>query len=335
MKVSELGEFGLIDLLAKMASGTPNDKSSSRQQLLISIGDDAAAWHCQASIQLATVDSLVQGVHFSLGTTSWKELGWKSIAVNLSDIAAMGGVPGYALVALALPGSTEVADATALYEGMLELAQQFDVAIIGGNTCQSPEVSITVTVLGSSRSRHILRRSAARPGDSIAVTGYLGSAAAGLEMLRNRLQLDAGAAAYLRDAFLRPRPRIAEGQLLVKRGVAAAIDISDGLVSDLRHICKASRVSARVETDRLPVHATVKDNFGDRARELALAGGEDYELLFTAGAAAIHRVREEAACPVTIIGEITAGSPGQVSLFDTDGSPVNLREAGWEHFKAG
>ena len=125
MKVSELGEFGLIDLLAKTISRAEGQQPSSHQ-LVIGIGDDAAAWYSDASTQLATVDSLIQDVHFSLSTISWKELGWKSLAVNLSDIAAMGGVPGYALVSLALPEDTEVADVTALYQGMIELARQFE-----------------------------------------------------------------------------------------------------------------------------------------------------------------------------------------------------------------
>ncbi len=335
MKVSELGEFGLIDLLAKMVSSSQNNQSEPHQQLIIGIGDDAAVWHDDASIKLATVDSLIQDVHFSLSTISWKELGWKALAVNLSDIAAMGGMPRYALVSLALPGDTEVEDVTALYEGMMELAQQFQVAIVGGDTCKAPVVSITVTVLGSSHSQNILGRATARPGDNIAVTGYLGSAAAGMEMLTNKLQFEPEGTTYLRDAFLRPRPRIAEGQLLVKQGVATAIDISDGLLSDLRQICKASRVSARVEVDRLPVQPVVRDNFGERALELALAGGEDYELLFTASAGVINRVKGEAPCPVTIIGEITEDKPGELSLLDTSGNPVNPRDIGWEHFKNG
>jgi thiamine-monophosphate kinase len=336
MKVSELGEFGLIDLLAKMVSSLQNKQLTPRQQLIVGIGDDAAAWHGDASTQLATVDSLIEGVHFSLSTISWKELGWKSLAVNLSDIAAMGGVPRYALVSLALPGNTEVEDVTALYEGMIELAQQYEVAIVGGDTCKSPVVSITVTVLGSVSNEHMLRRSTARPGDKVAVTGYLGSAAAGLEMLTNRLQLEPEVTTYLRDAFLRPRPRIAEGQLLVKHGVVTAIDISDGLLSDLRHICEASQVSARVEVDRLPVQPMVRDNFGDRALKLALAGGEDYELLFTASTEVINKVQEEAACPVTIVGEIFAGKAGEVNVLDTNGNPADVtKEAGWEHFKVG
>jgi thiamine-monophosphate kinase len=334
MKVSELGEFGLIDLLAKMVSGSQNNQLAPKQ-LVVGIGDDAAVWHDDASTKLATVDSMIEDVHFSLSTISWKELGWKSLAINLSDIAAMGGMPKYALVSLALPGNTEVDDVTALYEGMMELAKQFQVAIVGGDTCKSPVVSVTVTVLGRSQSQQILSRATARPGDNIAVTGYLGGAAAGLDMLTNKLRFDPEVTTYLRDAFLRPRPRIAEGQLLVKQGVATAIDISDGLLSDLRQICKASRVSARVEVARLPVSPMVRDNFGEKALELALAGGEDYELLFTTSTGVINRVKGEAPCPITIIGKITEGKPGEVSLFDTNGNPVNLRQAGWEHFKNG
>jgi len=335
MKVSELREFGLIDLLARMISASQGSQTRPRQKLIAGIGDDAAAWHGDTSTQLATVDSMIQDVHFSLSTISWKELGWKSLAINLSDIAAMGGVPEYALVSLALPHDTEVEDVAALYEGMIELAQQFQVAIVGGDTCKSPVVSITVSVLGSRPDRNILRRSAARPGDNIAVTGYLGSASAGLEMLSDKLNFSPEAGAYLKDAFHHPLPRVVEGQLLVKKGLTTAIDISDGLLSDLRHICQASNVSARVEVDRLPIHATVRDNFGERAAALALGGGEDYELLFTGTEKAISSVKAEAPCPITVIGEITAGQPGEISLFDQKGNPVSVRETGWEHFRHG
>ncbi len=328
MKVSELGEFGLIDLLAKMVP-KPQGKP-----LIIGIGDDAAAWQGEASTQLVTVDALIQDVHFSLSTTPWQELGWKALAVNLSDIAAMGGVPEYALVSLALPGHTEVEDVTALYEGMIALSRRFEVAIIGGDTCRAPLVSIAITVLGSTSrgDKHLLTRSAARPGDRVAVTGYLGAAAAGLEMLTNQLQFEAEATSQLKDAFLHPLPRIAEGRLLVEMGVKAAIDISDGLISDLNHICKASQVGARVAVDRVPVHPAVRANFGDRALELALSGGEDYELLFTASAEAINKIKEAASCPVTVIGEIVADQVGGVTLVDKKGNPFNLRETGWEHF---
>jgi len=324
MKVSELGEFGLIDLLAEMVGGGQDE------HLLIGIGDDAAAWQGDASIQLATVDSFIQDVHFPSGIASWQELGWKAMAANLSDIAAMGGAPRYALASLALPEDTEVDDVTALYTGMLDLAQQYGVAIIGGDLSRAPLIIITITVLGNSQKKQTLTRSAAKPGELIAVTGYLGAAAAGLEMLKKKLQFDPQATACFKQAFLYPYPRIAEGQLLADHGVKTAIDLSDGLISDLSQICKASQVGARVEVDRVPVEPAVKADFGERALEMALAGGEDYELLFTASAEVIDKVRQSASCPITAIGEIVAGKG--VTVVDRQGNPIKLGKAGWEHF---
>jgi thiamine-monophosphate kinase len=331
MKVSELGEFGLIDLLAKMANAPKDAQLVSWRQLLVGIGDDAAAWQGDASIQLATTDSLIQDVHFPSGIASWKELGWKAIAVNLSDVAAMGGLPRYALVSLALPDNTEVDDVIALYTGMLDLAQQWGVAIIGGDISSAPLVVITITILGNSPKKHMLTRATARPGELIAVTGYLGAAAAGLGMLTNGLKFDSQATARFRGAFLHPYPRIAEGQILVEQRVKTAIDLSDGLISDLNQICKSSQVSARVEIERVPIEPMVKAHFGERALELALSGGEDYELLFTARAEVVDRVRRKAACPITVIGEIVAGREG-VIIVDKEGNRVNLARRGWEHF---
>jgi len=325
MKVSELGEFGLIDLIKKMVGGEQDE------HLLIGIGDDAAAWQGDGSIQLATVDSFIQDVHFPSGLASWEELGWKALAVNLSDIAAMGGLPRYALVSLALPHNTEVSDVTTLYTGMLDLAKQFGVAIVGGDISRAPLVAITIAVLGSSQKKQILSRFSAEPGELVAVTGYLGAATAGLEMLTKGLKFDPQATTCFRNAFLHPAPRIAEGQLLVNQGVKTAIDLSDGLISDLNQVCKASQVSARVEMERVPVEPRVKAGFGDRALEMALAGGEDYELLFTARAEVIDRVKQSAACPITVIGEIIAGNRG-VTVVDKQGKPISLTKRGWEHF---
>lgn len=331
MKVSELGEFGLIDLLAKMIADSQGKRPASRR-IISDIGDDTAAWKVNDSVQLATVDSMVQDVHFTLDTITWEELGWKSLAINLSDIAAMGGVPEYALIALGLPGDTGVENIGKMYEGMLELANHHDVAVVGGNMCGSPVISITITVTGSSPDGRILRRSTAKPGDLIAMTGYAGSSAAGLVMLREKLQFGAETATYLRTAFMRPKPRIAEGQLLLKHRVTTAIDISDGLLADLRHICEASKVGARVDADKVPVHAGMKSKFGERARELALTGGEDYELLFTADSEIIDKVKKETTCPVTIIGEITDEKAGKVRAVDTDGRTIKIDNGGWEHF---
>jgi thiamine-monophosphate kinase len=326
MKVSELGEFGLIDQLAKMAP------ASKANRPVIGIGDDAAAWRSESSLQLATVDTMVQGVHFSLETITWQELGWKSLAINLSDIAAMGGIPRYALVALALPEDTEVADVTRLYEGMIEIAGLFDVAIIGGNVSRSPEVSITATVLGGSLNGEVLKRSAARPGDKIAITGYPGSAAAGLEMLSQNLQFGTETSTYLRHAFTRPRPRVKEGQLLLKLGITTAIDTSDGLLADLRHICEASGVGAEINTGLLPVHPAIARGFGERTQGLVLSGGEDYELLFTGKTEIVEKARAKMEYPVAVIGEITSGKPGEISLIDAGGSPVKFEKTGWKHF---
>jgi len=337
MKISELGEFGLINLLAEMVNESRDKQLASWRQLIIGIGDDAAAWQGDASIQLATVDSLIQDVHFSLGVTSWKDLGWKAMAANLSDIAAMGGQPKYALVSLALPGHTEVDDVTALYQGMIELAQQFEVAIVGGDISRASLVVITITILGSTENldSRILTRSAAVPGEQIAVTGYLGTAAAGMEMITRQLQFDSKATACLAREFRRPLPRIAAGRLLVKQGVKTAIDISDGLISDLRHVCEASQVSARLEVDRVPIELEVRANFGDKSLELALSGGEDYELLFTGSPEVVAQVKKAASCPITVIGEIVAGKRGEVTLVDRQGNPFHLNKVGWDHFATG
>ena len=334
VKVSELGEFGLIDRLAKIVDRSAG-KQASGQRLIVGIGDDAAAWRGDTSIQLATVDSFIQDIDFSLDIATWGELGWKALAASTSDIAAMGGEPRYALVSLALPGHTEVEDVIALYRGMVALADELGMVIVGGDTSSAAIVAIAITVLGSAKNgeNHILIRSGAQPGEKIAVTGYLGAAAAGLEMLRGKLQFDTESANELRKAFLHPYPRIAEGQQLVAQGVKTAIDISDGLISDLNHICRLSRVGARVEIDRVPVAPQVKANFGSRALEIALAGGEDFELLFTASAETIDKVKTAVSCPVTVIGEVIADEVGKVTLIDRQGNPFRLGKAGWEHFK--
>ncbi|MDD5127280.1 MAG: thiamine-phosphate kinase [Dehalococcoidales bacterium] len=327
MKIIELGEIKLIDHLAKIASA-PGDNN-----LIIGIGDDTAAWRGGDAIQLATVDSLIQNVHFTMENLNWADLGWKALAVNLSDIAAMGGVPRYVLAALALPRDTEVEQAAALYRGMLEMAQQHDVRIIGGDTDCAPLLMISVTVFGMAAGKDILTRSTARPGEMIAVTGDLGGAAGGFKMLTENRRLPPEDNTILRDRFQRPRPRITEGQLLVKNGVKTAIDISDGLASDLGRICRASGISARIEVARVPVNPAVQRNFPKKAGEMALSGGEDYELLFTAPKKIIDRVSKLLSCPVTVIGEITAGKAGEVNLLDEDGKPVILPYTGWHHFE--
>lgn len=339
MKVSELGEFGLIELLADIVNKTTSASvtSGSGYHLLLGIGDDTAVWRTEASVQLATTDTLVQDVHFTFGTATWEELGWKALAINISDIAAMGGIPRYALVTLGLPRDTEVEDVAQLYQGMTEAAKRYDATIVGGDIIGAPVVIISVALLGSAQGaadypHNILTRSAAVAGDLVAVTGYLGTSAAGLKMLREDLPFDKETASLLRQAHLRPLPRVDEGQTLLAEGVRAAIDISDGLAGDLDKMCQASGVGARIRVDKVPIHPLVRAAFKNDCLKLALAGGEDYEALFTARAEILDRIKGQIPIPVTIIGEIIKAEAGQVRLLDAEGKEMPLEDTGWDHF---
>jgi len=333
MKLSELGEFGLINLIHNITNKFENLQQTSWQQLLVGIGDDAAAWQSGNYIQLATTDSLVQGVHFDLNNITWEELGWKALAVNLSDIAAMGGIPKYALLSAALPGELEVENISQFCHSMASLAAEFGMAIAGGNITTAPNIVITVTVLGCSKTKSILRRSTAIPGEQIAVTGHLGLSAAGLKMLKEKISLDVQTASILRRAHLQPVPKVKEGQILVQQGVKTAIDISDGLIADLNHICEASKVSAKIKIGQVPVHPLARANFPNY-HELALYGGEDYELLFTADKSIIDQARRALNCPVTVIGDIVEETlPNRVTLLDSKGNIIPYEKGGWEHFR--
>ncbi len=334
MRVSRIGEFGLIDRLAAQNPTITGKSKTGKGKLIAGIGDDTAVWYSPFSYQLATTDALVENVHFKRKLTSWEELGWKSIAVNLSDIAAMGGIPLYVLVTLGLTSETSVEDITSLYTGMQKAAAKYKVVIAGGDTVFSPVMFISVSLIG--RTGHqdgsFLSRGTARPGDRIAVTGTLGNSAGGLQLLLENLKIPAPAAKILRQAHLTPVPRIKEGQLLLAHGVKCALDISDGLVGDLRHICEQSGVGARLQIDKVPVAATLKKYFGDKALPLALNGGEDYELLFTAPPVIMETVKKLLPIPVTVIGEITGANSGKVVLVNESGASVKTKTEGWDHF---
>jgi thiamine-monophosphate kinase len=333
MRLSELGEFGLINLIRKSSARYENSGRTPWQEVLVGIGDDAAAWQSDNHIQLATTDTLVQDVHFDLDTISWEELGWKALAVNLSDIAAMGGIPKYALLSLALPSEVEVEDISKFIDSMMHLAKEFEVAIIGGNVAASPNVVITLTIIGSSKGKNLLKRSTASFGEQIAVTGYLGSSAAGLEMLKGKAISNPKISNFLRRVHFKPMPKVKEGQILIEQGVKTAIDISDGLVADLDHICESSKVNAKINIRQVPIHPAVIANFPNY-QELALCGGEDYELLFTADEATIGRVKQALNCPVTVIGAITKEKlPTRVTVVDSKGNIIPYNKGGWEHFK--
>lgn len=333
MKVSRLGEFGLIKLLSEIVSSEGVDRTAKGQPF-IGIGDDTAVWYNNSPVEMATTDTMVQDVHFTLQTTTWRELGWKAIAINLSDIAAMGGTPQYAMISLSLPKDTDVDSVSQLYKGIAEIARKFDTAIVGGNISSGPLPVITISLIGSSKGGicPVLTRSASQPGELIAVTGYIGSSAAGLDMLRYHLQFDRETIDLIRKAHNQPQPRIAEGQLLLRHGVRAAIDISDGLIQDLSHLCKASKVNARIVTDKLPIHPLVKAAFESDYLNFALSGGEDYELIFSAPRSVIEAIKKETKCPISIIGEIQNGESGQVDIIDETGNPFKQsNNEGWDH----
>jgi len=333
MRLSELGEFELINLIRSITASYESPRRTPWREVLLGIGDDAAAWQSNNRIQLATTDTLVQDVHFDLSVISWEELGWKALAVNLSDIAAMGGVPKYALISLAVPGQSEVEDISKFINSIMHTAREFRVAIVGGNVAAARNVVITVTIIGSSKGKTILERSTASSGQQIAVTGYVGLSAAGLQMLKGKGIGDPDPRNVLRRAHVRPMPRVKEGQILLRQGVRTAIDISDGLVADLDHICESSKVNAKINMEQIPIHPLVTAHFPDY-QELALCGGEDYELLFTADKATVGRVKQALDSPVTVIGDITDEKlPRRVTVVDSKGNIIPYRKAGWEHFK--
>ena len=337
-RVRDVGEFGLIDLLR---DALPTDVRES-SALALGIGDDAAVWQPTPGERVViTTDSLVEGVHFRRDWTDWRRLGHKTLAVNVSDLAAMGAQPRLAVVTLGLRGDERVADLLDLYGGMGALAQRHGMVIAGGDIVRSPQsLQFHVTALGETRGGKVLTRFGARPGDRIGVSGMLGAAAAGLRLL----ELDpadpkrrAATAELLIEAHARPEPRVAIGAALLAHGATSAMDLSDGLLGDLPKILSASGGSARIEAHRVPVAAAMRALFPDDWLDLALRGGEDYELLFTAPEdrwQAIEQAVSGAGGTVTDIGEIVARGDGEPEIVMTglDGQARRLRPGAFDHF---
>jgi thiamine-monophosphate kinase len=310
----------------------------------VGIGDDCAVLEPTAGHRLlATTDLLLEDIHFRRRYAEPADIGWKSLAVNLSDVAAMGGRPRWALVALACPAETTLEQVEAFYEGARDLASRHAVAIVGGDTTASPTGwLVNVTLLGEAATP--LLRSGARVDDVIAVTGPLGRSAAGLAVLE-RPSAPAGMAAAvlaeLTSAHLRPVPRVAEGQWLGEAGgVTAMIDLSDGLGTDLAHVAEESGVRCRVDLERVPVDDTTRDlarALDTDALAWATSGGEDYELLLTCEAGAFTRLaeglRRATGTPLHAIGVVTGQGAG-VSFVDAHGREVPAA-AGFEHFVTG
>ncbi len=340
MKVSELGELKIINIFGQMVDKAQATKRAFKDGLVLGIGDDAAGWRCDSSLQLATVDSLRQGIHFSFDTISWRDLGWKALAVNLSDIAAMGARPLYALISLALPSQIPVEFVDEFFVGLLEMAQGHSVSLIGGDTSSSPEkLFISITLLGEGKKNALVYRHGAQPGDDLYVTGMLGDSLLGLRLAKGQGGRPASAAeAHLYHRHFDPSPRVREGRTLAERGLAKSmIDVSDGLYSDLLHICEESNVGVTVWVERIPLSPAFQSVVSAQKKPgwpWALQGGEDYELLFSAPpekAAEIMALGREWECGLTCIGQFRPRSEGLV-VRDQHGpvDPALLR--GYDHF---
>lgn len=337
MKISELGEFPLIDRVAERLP-------PYRKDVRVGVGsDDVAVLQLDDQMcQLATCDIQVEGAHFLRGSITPRQLGRKAAAINLSDIAAKGGTPQHFLVSLALPPDTEVSWVDALYEGLREEAGRYGADIIGGNMSKTDgPIVVDIFLLGQVRQEEILLRSGARVGDLVLVTGWLGDSAAGLALVRQPdLSVGKDGAERLLAAHFTPTPRVWEGRAIAERRRATAmIDLSDGLSSDIGHICDESGVGVRVWADRLPVSAAarrVAEVTGRVGWALALQGGEDYELCFTAPPEAQRElaaaVKKATGIEVTSVGEVLPEQAGRWIQL-SDGGEIPLEGKGWDHFR--
>jgi thiamine-monophosphate kinase len=336
MKVAEIGEFGLIDMIRGMVA-------SPGRGLVVGIGDDCAVLDCPSDGEqlLATIDMLVERVHFNMSYTTPHLLGRKSLCVGLSDIAAMGGQPLVCLISLGLKASTDVSFAREFYEGLLEAGREYGCALGGGDTVSSPHDTIVdVCVLGTVPRGGAFLRSAAVPGQLVLATGHLGRSAAGLELLLRHGPPGDPRFSGLVRAHLDPVPRLREAVALRRAGgVSAMMDISDGLANEINHIARESSVGAVVFADRLPIGESTTlaaEHLGLDAVALALFGGEDYELVFCVDPARAEdirtRVMDESGTPVAIVGEIREKDRGV--MLNHRGVEVPLLPRAYDHFKA-
>ena len=330
------GEFDLIARLQKLLSDERRIASSSGP--LIGIGDDCAVVRLGGAVGLLTSDAMVDGVHFRSGQIDWSDLGWKAVVSNQSDIAAMGGTPEYGLVTLGITGDVSTSQIEAVYRGMAAATNEFGGEIVGGDTVRSAVFFISVALFGSAGVRDtgepaLLRRDTAKVGDLVAVTGPVGGSAGGLRALtEGRNSLDAE---YLKKIHFRPRPRVHTGRALVDYGFECGIDVSDGLMSDLSHICESSGVGAEIETSKVPAQGELKREYPDDWLDLALGGGEDYELIIVGPGKVFQQLNESLARELNVIGRITECPPESqrpVIAKAADGTVVSVAKYGWDHF---
>ena len=337
MLVRDIGEFGVIERLNSLVVQRSAGNEAVRGfPLLVDTGDDTAVWQSGKGRELFTTDTVVEGIHFTRETTPWRDLGWKAIAANISDIASMGGLPTYALITLGLPRETGVGDIEEMYRGMLEIGEEYGMAIVGGDIVGSPVLFVTTALTGVTQ-RDPLLRSNARPGDRVAVSGYVGSSGGGLKLMLESPGATGEAADYLRRAHRRPMPAVSQGRMLSEAGIAAAMDVSDGLADDLGKLCAASGVTARIHASDVPVHPGLRQMFPGTCLDLALGGGEDYVLLFTGPASVVDSLIPGLGEGSAVIGSIEpageAAQPGKVIFVGESGDQMILSGSGWDHLQ--
>ena len=333
-----IGEFDLIERLRAVLDAPAEGVSAETPEPLIGIGDDAAAVMRDGQVELYTTDTMVDGVHFRVGEIPWFDLGWKVMVANQSDIAAMGGRPLHALVTIGVPDFESAPLLEEAYRGLKSATEKYGGRCIGGDVVRSPVLFITIALTGEAAvveagSPVILRRDAARAGDLIGVTGPLGASAGGLRCVEKHIE--SGAAHVLRRIHFAPEPRVDAGRILAENGVVAAMDVSDGLVADLEKIAVASGVHAVLELDGLPVLPELRSVFPRDYTQMALGGGEDYELIFTAPFDLMDKSLARLGPGARHIGRITdAEDDGPVvRVQDAAGEAVTVERAGWDHLR--
>ena len=336
--IEEIGEFGLIDRLQTLL-GEPADPD-----LIRGIGDDAAVFRKEEGVyQVMTCDALIEGVHFDPSITPMRHLGFKCIAVNVSDVVAMNARPRYATVTLAIPHSVSVEMMEKLYHGIREACDRYGLILVGGDTTAARQLSLSVTVIGEVQESQIVFRRGARPGDLICATGHLGAGYAGLKILiRERIALQEAKAEFqphlqefdlVIQRQLMPQARLDAIEHWARAGFTprALIDVSDGLASEVHHLCSQSGCGALIRQDSIPVHeqtAEVARLFEDEAPNFALFGGEDYELVFAARPGDYSKIDDGS---VSVIGLFTEQEEGVRMQID-DGEYVELLPGGYQHF---
>lgn len=333
MKIDSCGEFGLIDRLKKCVT-------SPKDFVILGNGDDAAVFESKPGLlTVMTADALVEGVHFDLGFASFQDVGWRAMAANLSDVAATGGSPTFGTVCICVPPDCTVKSLEALFEGMDAVAAPLGCRIIGGDTTASLHgLTISIAMLGEVTRDRITARGGVKQGDLFCVTGHLGGSRAGLEVLRRGLSAESFNEVVRR--YLRPVPRVREALVMGDSApVHAAIDVSDGLASELHHLCRTSRVGARIEQSMIPIHpetASVARACDADGLGFALSGGEDFELLFTVAPRdadhVIQAVRSATGTPVTVVGEAVTAADG-VRIRKPEGTWLPLADTGYDHFR--